>query len=954
MTDDVKQQRTGAMIALVPTVQDAARLAVIGGEDAAELHSTLVYLGKAADITEDARAQIIDAVRAYAGTRAPVEAEGFAVAVFNPGSTNDAETCIVLGLSGDQLCPVHDAVLSLATDAMGSGMPKQHAPHIPHLTLVYTDDADQVAAFTDRVGPVVFDRIRVAFADEYTDVPLGDAASALPGEPAMGPSNTVAAVVPVAREYHRDGHGRFADHDSLGLGDRIELENGEHLAGSAQAEMAEGSEQDVLLAVTRTAGVPALRLGFVSDDEDSESGEDWSGGDNGNTVRFDATGINRFLTALDDVSDAGIDWENDSRDLWDAHDADPDNADVQARFDAWDGGATIASGVIPGAWGGIAYEVVGTDDGNLGWEVRMAIRPTDAGDDWAISDSARFDEVTLGQLREQIEDLLALGDNTTTNTDRQEPIRSITTPSGADRTDMGRATHARVDRRARAKTWFQIENKADTSAADVYIYSDIGMWGITASDFTRELRDITAPTIELHLNSPGGDVFEGVAIFNALRSHKATVNVTVDGLAASIASVIAMAGDMVTMGRGSQMMIHDGHAGIVGNAKVAREMAEMLDRTSNDIASFYAERAGGTAEHWRDLMRAETWYTAEEAVNAGLADQVAPSRSRERVDAMWDLSIFNYAGRDAAPSPTTRPALRRPAAVAAARDARPATPAPVPVFDPQSFRASITAASEPMPHFDPDLFRHALNGLAYDAPAVPAPRPVAVHIDPEPEPVIVAEVQVSGPMPHFDPGAWRNTFNGLAMDAPAVPVPVVAQVEVEPDPEPEPEPVAPVVTGPMPHFSPMDWRGAFDGLARDAPAVPVPVTQAAVAEPEPEPELEPGPVVDGPMPHFDPGTFLDTMQGLAIDAPAVPEPEPVAVASEAPAVVPEPEPIPEEEEPGAFMFRPSVFRAALQLAANSVPAVPDLQPPAPAPAAEPAFPPIDPKGFERSLREARI
>src|SRR3546814_252864 len=104
--------------------------------------------------------------------------------------------------------------------------------------------------------------------------------------------------------------------------------------------------------------------------------------------------------------------------------------------------------------------------------------------------------------------------------------------------------------------WFEIKNVAP-DVAQVYIYDEIGLWGVTASDFAAELRGVTANTIDLHISSPGGDVFDGLAILNSLRQHKATVNVVVDGIAASAASFIAMAGDTVKMAPQSVMMIHD-------------------------------------------------------------------------------------------------------------------------------------------------------------------------------------------------------------------------------------------------------------------------------------------------------------------------------------------------------------------------------------------------------------
>ncbi len=154
-----------------------------------------------------------------------------------------------------------------------------------------------------------------------------------------------------------------------------------------------------------------------------------------------------------------------------------------------------------------------------------------------------------------------------------------------------------------------------------------------------------------------------MAIMNALRRHKAEVRVTVDGLAASAASFIAMAGDHITMNRGSELMIHDAWGFAQGDAKTMREMSESLDKTSAAIAALYAQRAGGTADEWRELMLAETWYSAEEAVAAGLADEWedAPDASNGPMpEAQFDLSRFAYAGRSVAPAP--RAAVHNPPA----------------------------------------------------------------------------------------------------------------------------------------------------------------------------------------------------------------------------------------------------------------------------------------------------
>ncbi|MFE2346479.1 head maturation protease, ClpP-related [Kitasatospora cineracea] len=218
-----------------------------------------------------------------------------------------------------------------------------------------------------------------------------------------------------------------------------------------------------------------------------------------------------------------------------------------------------------------------------------------------------------------------------------------------------RTARPRAQLRQGRNDWYRISNNAGTGPAVVHIYGEIGYWGVTAADFVRDLAGVRASEIELHLNSPGGEIFDGIAIMNALRSHPATVTTYVDSLAASIASVIAMGGDRVVMAPNSQMMIHEASSIEIGNAADMRKMADLLDLQSDNIASVYAAKAGGDVAEWRARMTAESWYTAEEAVVAGLADEVSSVHSITEAnspqDLSWDLSIFNYAGRDAAPNP---------------------------------------------------------------------------------------------------------------------------------------------------------------------------------------------------------------------------------------------------------------------------------------------------------------
>jgi ATP-dependent protease ClpP protease subunit len=237
------------------------------------------------------------------------------------------------------------------------------------------------------------------------------------------------------------------------------------------------------------------------------------------------------------------------------------------------------------------------------------------------------------------------------------------------RAARGAAPTAGRGQQPAARNWYRIVDLVDApDTAAIYLYEEIGYWGVTAQDFVRDLMGLRVSNIIVHINSPGGDVFDGLAIFHALRDHPANVEVRVDGLAASAASFIAMAGDTVVCQRNAQMMIHDASGICIGNASDMQEMVDLLDRCSDNIADIYAQRAGGTTAQWRAAMQAETWYTGLEAVAAGLADSTAdpgeetgeetavvPGEDDEALDELmnrsWDLSIYTYAGRAKAPEP---------------------------------------------------------------------------------------------------------------------------------------------------------------------------------------------------------------------------------------------------------------------------------------------------------------
>lgn len=177
---------------------------------------------------------------------------------------------------------------------------------------------------------------------------------------------------------------------------------------------------------------------------------------------------------------------------------------------------------------------------------------------------------------------------------------------------------ANLQRTGRA-SWYSIEAAAGT-ATEILIYDEIGEWGVTARDFLSDLGQVKG-AIDLHLNSAGGEVFDGMAIYDALK-RRGNITVHVDSLAASISSVIAQAGERRIMAPNATMMIHDASSGMAGNGSELRTLADLLDKTSDNIASVYAERAGGDLADWRAAMQATTWYSAAEAVAAGLADEV--------------------------------------------------------------------------------------------------------------------------------------------------------------------------------------------------------------------------------------------------------------------------------------------------------------------------------------------
>lgn len=164
--------------------------------------------------------------------------------------------------------------------------------------------------------------------------------------------------------------------------------------------------------------------------------------------------------------------------------------------------------------------------------------------------------------------------------------------------------------------------------AEILLYDEVGFWGITAKDFVLGLAQAGDGPLTVRINSPGGDVFDGLAIYNALRARSAPVNILVDGLAASAASFIAMAGSTVSMAEASMMMIHNAWGICIGDRNDMLDMSAMMEKIDGQLAGIYATKSGKQAAEIGAMMDAETWFTSSEAKDAGLCDTIAtPAQS---------------------------------------------------------------------------------------------------------------------------------------------------------------------------------------------------------------------------------------------------------------------------------------------------------------------------------------
>lgn len=166
---------------------------------------------------------------------------------------------------------------------------------------------------------------------------------------------------------------------------------------------------------------------------------------------------------------------------------------------------------------------------------------------------------------------------------------------------------------------------------EIWLYDVVGegfFGGMSAGQFAKELKALgQVEVINLRINSPGGSVFDGIAIYNQLKSHAARIEVDVDGVAASIASVIAMAGNEIRMAHNAQMMIHNPSGGAFGDATEMRRMADLLDQVKGTIVDTYERRTKNKAGDLAAWMEDETWMTAAQAVDRGFSDKVTEEQA---------------------------------------------------------------------------------------------------------------------------------------------------------------------------------------------------------------------------------------------------------------------------------------------------------------------------------------
>lgn len=186
-------------------------------------------------------------------------------------------------------------------------------------------------------------------------------------------------------------------------------------------------------------------------------------------------------------------------------------------------------------------------------------------------------------------------------------------------------------------TWYNIQSQASANFVDVYLFDEIGLYGVTAQSFINDIKDYKEQPINLHINCVGGDVFEGMAIYNVLKKRTQKTTVYIEGIAASMGSIIALAGDEVIMSENSLYMIHNAWGGTMGEASEMRKYADILEKLSNESADIYVKKTGLPLEEVKEMMDKETWLNAEEALRFGFIDTISDA---VKVAAKVDVSKF--------------------------------------------------------------------------------------------------------------------------------------------------------------------------------------------------------------------------------------------------------------------------------------------------------------------------
>ena len=187
------------------------------------------------------------------------------------------------------------------------------------------------------------------------------------------------------------------------------------------------------------------------------------------------------------------------------------------------------------------------------------------------------------------------------------------------------------------KKWFSIQGKATDAVAEVYIFDEIGAYGITAQDFISEMKEYKDTPVNLRINCIGGDVFDGMAMYNIIKKREAKTTAYIEGIAASMGSVIALAADEVVMAENSLFMIHNAWGGAMGEAEDMRKTASILEKISGEIANIYERKTRLSLNRIVEMMDKETWLNAQEAYELGFIDLISDSI---KVAAKYDVSKF--------------------------------------------------------------------------------------------------------------------------------------------------------------------------------------------------------------------------------------------------------------------------------------------------------------------------